>query len=1001
MGSTSGWLSSVTGGGGEMKRRFFSQKGGGGRRGVKEKILNRNSMNTSSGISVPTESDNTMNEDTSVGVACDVKEGVTPSVVDMMVEKEKISSLEDTTVSESFPTLTTPVITMAGNALSKSSERFANIAYGFFLGKKVAYPVVANYVRNTWDAMLENGPWVIQTNPLILKKWHPDENLLKEDVSTVSVWVKLHGVPVTTFSEDGLSVIPTKLGTPLILDSYTSDMCMQSWGRSSYARFMIKLRANVELNENIIIAMPKITREGHYTCNVHVEYEWKPTRCSSCKVFGHIHEECLKNTGVGEKKTVKKSSQTYRGVLVGSKMGFKTQKEYRPIPKKSTASSSGNKKKGVEPTIEGTTNLVNNGATSSGSSFMNVDNSSSGTTPIIEKIEKFEDLLTSGQAILVDKAGNPLKKVEFLGEYNSEDEVASVDNDMARYMAYERVAMTSNNVYFIASFILLITEYLVNISKRRPFWSLNEDILKITILKTNTPYPSRKIRRIRACTHQRPQRKENPYADGYQYGNPSREALHPLRWAFDETRAKVKQSNPRSLSPSRSSRQNKDHGYFKAWQLNNHSKNSLISSKPDRAHICTISGAIRGTATIRPKRERVVGFEGAQSRGESKVQRNTEGGKPIEEAPRGNGGQSGNLPPLLAAYLGRGENGQPLQSSQTSIYGGQALPTNIGGNLPSNGSVSNPVCSVTPFVHWIEDYPLLDGLKMPSDIGSYDGKGDLDNFLHLFEGAIRMQKWLMPVACHMFAYTLKDSARIWWNSQKAGLTEKTYIWVESREVATNGASGNRIDSFERSKKSSWDNNRGQKNKDRFSPYRGPNHGLLPSLSKSPKEILATEKAARSFEPPPKMFENKRSRDMSKYCHFHEDYRHNTNDCRHLRIQIQEAVNSGQLLHLVKGIKKERTNSYDTPRGESKKDKGTAPAEVPILMVNNAPVIIEAKIFRRNMGQVYMDSGSSCEIIYEHCFEKLNPTIKATKVDLKTPLVGFSGECSWSIGEVPL
>ncbi|GKD13983.1 hypothetical protein Tco_1198390 [Tanacetum coccineum] len=95
-------------------------------------------MNTSSSIGVPTESDNTMNEDTSVGVA----------------------------FPESFPTLTTPVITMAGNAL---------------------------------------------------------------------------GVPVTAFSEDGLSVIPTKLGTPLILDSYTSDMCMQSWGRSSYARVMIEL----------------------------------------------------------------------------------------------------------------------------------------------------------------------------------------------------------------------------------------------------------------------------------------------------------------------------------------------------------------------------------------------------------------------------------------------------------------------------------------------------------------------------------------------------------------------------------------------------------------------------------------------------------------------------------------------------------------------------------------------------------------------------------------
>ncbi|GJY78359.1 hypothetical protein Tco_0484160 [Tanacetum coccineum] len=32
------------------------------------------------------------------------------------------------------------------------------------------------------------------------------------------------------------------------------------------------------------------------------------------------------------------------------------------------------------------------------------------------------------------------------------------------------------------------------------------------ILTTNTPYPSRKIRRIRACTHQRPQRKEDQYA---------------------------------------------------------------------------------------------------------------------------------------------------------------------------------------------------------------------------------------------------------------------------------------------------------------------------------------------------------------------------------------------------------------------------------------------------------------------------------------------------------
>ncbi|GJV84497.1 hypothetical protein Tco_1524395 [Tanacetum coccineum] len=46
----------------------------------------------------------------------------------------------------------------------------------------------------------------------------------------------------------------------------------------------------------------------------------------------------------------------------------------------------------------------------------------------------------------------------------------------------------------LCSSIIVIMEYLVKVSKRRAFRSLNEDILKITILKTNTPYPSRKIR---------------------------------------------------------------------------------------------------------------------------------------------------------------------------------------------------------------------------------------------------------------------------------------------------------------------------------------------------------------------------------------------------------------------------------------------------------------------------------------------------------------------------
>ncbi|GKB17666.1 retrotransposon protein, putative, ty1-copia subclass, partial [Tanacetum coccineum] len=427
---------------------LFESEGDGGRRGVKEK-------------------QHGLSNKTYGSIHMGVKEGVTPSVVDMTVEKDMFSSLEDTTGSS--PPLPRLITTSAGNApvvpvesIRAISERFANTSYGFFLGKRVAYPIVTNYVRKTWGKYGLN-------HPLILKKWHPDENLLKEDVSIILVWVKLHGVPVMVFSEDVLSAIATKLGTPLMLDSYTFDMCIQSWGKSSYAIVMIELRADVELKDNIVVAMPKIFGEGYYICNVRVEYEWQTPRCASCKVFGHIHEECSKNTSAGEKKTLKKPCQSSRGVPVSPKTSFKPQKEYRPVPKKTTASSSDNKKKGVIPTIEvsnsnpfevlnsvdndvefdtngGTTNLVNNEATSSGSSFMNVDNSSTRTTPIIDKIEKFEELLTSGKATLVDEAGNPLKKVDFPDDYDSKDEVASVDNDMARSIASERVGFGTQSL---------------------------------------------------------------------------------------------------------------------------------------------------------------------------------------------------------------------------------------------------------------------------------------------------------------------------------------------------------------------------------------------------------------------------------------------------------------------------------------------------------------------------------------------------------------------------
>nr|GEX86872.1 hypothetical protein [Tanacetum cinerariifolium] len=142
---------------------------------------------------------------------------------------------------------------------------------------------------------------------------------------------------------------------------------------------------------------------------------YKPSRCSSCKVFGHILEERPKNTCVGEKKTVKKPSQSFRGVPVGPKMDFKPQKEYRPVFKKFIASSSGNKKKCVEPTSE----------VSNSNPFF------ASNTPIGEKFVKIELQIGEGKLRLLDNDENPLVST---GIVKSDSEVKVVFDDTANLM---------------------------------------------------------------------------------------------------------------------------------------------------------------------------------------------------------------------------------------------------------------------------------------------------------------------------------------------------------------------------------------------------------------------------------------------------------------------------------------------------------------------------------------------------------------------------------------
>ncbi|GKB62774.1 hypothetical protein Tco_0918960 [Tanacetum coccineum] len=310
-----------------MERGFLSQNGRGVGTGVKEK---HDTMVVESVEDVPP-----------------IVEPVATEVQSPLMDKTNAVN----TGGGSYLPLPTKGTTPPGNtpvvlveSIRAVSDRFANSAYGFFLGKRVAYPVVANYL-GTRGA--------------------------------------------------GLSVIVLKLGTPILLDSYTADLCLHLGKVSSYARVIFEYGADVELKDTIVVAMPKVNGEGFYMCGVS-----QKSRLGA----GAVSEE--------ERSLVK----ILKGIPVGPKMTFKPNQEYRHVPKKHNANSSGNKNKGVD-----STNKV----------------SDSNPFEVLNSVDNDEDMAEISATCRV---------MSVSGDHDSEDEAASVDNDMTRSLASERIGFGTQSL---------------------------------------------------------------------------------------------------------------------------------------------------------------------------------------------------------------------------------------------------------------------------------------------------------------------------------------------------------------------------------------------------------------------------------------------------------------------------------------------------------------------------------------------------------------------------
>ncbi|GKA70615.1 reverse transcriptase domain-containing protein [Tanacetum coccineum] len=53
--------------------------------------------------------------------------------------------------------------------------------------------------------------------------------------------------------------------------------------------------------------------------------------------------------------------------------------------------------------------------------------------------------------------------------------------------------------------------------------------------------------------------------------------------------------------------------------------------------------------------------------------------------------------------------------------------------------------------------------RMPSHVKTYDGSGDPNDHIKLFQAAAKTERWAMPTWCHMFNSTLTGNARVWFD----------------------------------------------------------------------------------------------------------------------------------------------------------------------------------------------------------------------------------------------
>ncbi|XP_019263375.1 PREDICTED: uncharacterized protein LOC109241110 [Nicotiana attenuata] len=127
------------------------------------------------------------------------------------------------------------------------------------------------------NEVMQGGIYHFDNKPFTVKAWSPDMEFTREELYTVTIWVKLPGLDFKYWSPKGLSKIGSLIGKLLMVDQNTE----KKMGLN-FARLLIEVYIDMSLPEKVYFR-----NEKGSLVEQRVHYDWKPTICKYCHKFGH------------------------------------------------------------------------------------------------------------------------------------------------------------------------------------------------------------------------------------------------------------------------------------------------------------------------------------------------------------------------------------------------------------------------------------------------------------------------------------------------------------------------------------------------------------------------------------------------------------------------------------------------------------------------------------------------------------------------------------------